>query len=281
MAPPHTQSPRKSPPKRNAFALLLQGSNVRPGPRPKAAADRLVRHSRIVKTVPPVTNQPTLPSSFQPADPKAVIELFQQQRQECIAQLSPEEQDSFARHFNSAFGIGNTQKRRISYTREAKLAAINYALTATGLRGRPISRYMAAKKLGITITMLKNWVTKQHEIESYKKGVRKARPAVGREPTMESLLTEEFVEARDKGRKINKRWFIHNAKAIYQRLYPERVNRDEDGRIQYQGFCFSLGWFMGYRRRNGIAIRRPTKIAQKVSYSLNILQRYILLYDIC
>ena len=38
---------------------------------------------------------------------------------------------------------------------------------------------------------------------------------------------------------------------------------------------------MKYRRRNDIAIKRSTKIVQKINYSFNILQKYILLYDIC
>ena len=281
MTSSHTQFFRKSSSKRNVFALLLQSSNVRSEFRFKVAADRLVRHFRIVKIVFFVTNQSTLSSSFQFVDSKVVIELFQQQRQKCIVQLFFEKQNFFARHFNSAFDIENIQKRRIFYTREIKLAVINYAFIVTKLRGRFINRYMIAKKLKITITMLKNWITKQHEIESYKKKVRKVRSAVDRKFTMKSLLIEKFVETRDKNRKINKRWFIHNVKAIYQRLYSERVNRDENDRIQYQDFCFSLNWFMKYRRRNDIAIRRSTKIVQKINYSFNILQKYIFLYDIC
>ena len=269
MAPPHTQSPRRSPrrspPKRDAFALLLYGGGVRPGPRPKAVIDRSAgQHSRIVKTVPPILNQTSLPAGFRPIDPAFVIEQFNQQRRDAIALLSPEEQASFARDLDSTWTVGETTRRRISYTREAKLNAINYALTAKGLRGRPISRYMAAKRLNITLQMLKNWIATQHEIEASKKGTRRIRQGVGKEPTMESQLTEQFVEARDQGRRINKRWFLYSAKAIYQRLYPDRISRDSEGQIQYAGFKFSMGWFSGYRRRNGVAVRQPTKIAQKV-----------------
>ena len=165
----HIQSSRKSLSKRNAFALLLQNNNVRFESRFKVAVDRFVRHFRIVKIVFSVTNQSTLSSSFQSVDSKVVIELFQQQRQKCIVQLFFEKQNFFARHFNSVFDIENTQKRRIFYTREIKFVVINYALIVTRFRDRLINRYMIAKKLKITITMLKNWVTKQHEIENYKK----------------------------------------------------------------------------------------------------------------
>ena len=267
MAPPHTQSPQKSPSRRNAFALLLQGGGVRSGPASKAVKDRAVQQVRKVKAVPPLSNpnQPALPNNFRPVDPAAVIELFSQERREHVQLLSPDEQASFAQGFGSGWELGQTTRRRVSYTREAKLDAINYALTAKNRVGRPISRYMASKRLGITIQMLKNWINKQHDIEASRKGTRKARLiSRGREPTMESELTELFIEARDQGRRINRRWFVYTAKSIYQRLYPERVSRDHEGRLQYRDFKFSLGWFMGYRRRNGVAVRRPTKIGQKV-----------------
>ena len=266
MTPPHTQSPQKSPAKRNAFALLLGGDGVRPEPRPKAVLDRTPR-SRIVKAVPPLFNQATLSArtKFQPIDTEAVIEQFQQHRRDAIAQLSPEEQASLARDLNAVWTHGETARRRISYTREAKLDAVNYAFTAKDPGGKPISRYMAAKNLNITLQMLKNWINTRHEIEASRKGTRKIRQGVDKESTMESKLTEEFVEARNYDRRINKRWFIHSAKAIYQRLYPERISRDDEGRIQYLCFKFSLGWFAEYRRRNGVAVRQPTKMSQKVS----------------
>ena len=201
----HTQSSRKFFSKRNAFAFLFQNNNVRFESRFKVVVDRFVRHFRIVKIVSFVTNQSTLSSNFQFVDSKIVIELFQQQRQKCIVQLFFEKQNFFARHFNSVFDIENIQKRRIFYIREIKFVVINYVLIVTRLKNRFINRYMIAKKLKITITMLKNWVTKQHEIENYKKKIRKARSIVDRKFTMKNLLIEKFVETRDKNRKINKR----------------------------------------------------------------------------
>lgn len=83
---------------------------------------------------------------------------------------------------------------------------------------------------------------------------------------MESLLTEDFIEARKQGCKITKRWFNYQARQIYQRLYPERVSRGITGHLKYAGFQFSGGWFQGYRRRNGVAVRRPTKKAQNICF---------------
>ena len=44
----------------------------------------------------------------------------------------------------------------MSYIREVKLDAINYALIVKNRVDRSISRYMTSKRLNITIQMLKN-----------------------------------------------------------------------------------------------------------------------------
>ena len=124
---------------------------------------------------------------------------------------------------------------------------------------------MTSKKLNITIQMLKNWIKKQHDIEISKKDTRKIRLiSRDREFIMKNKFIELFIEIRNQNRRINKRWFVYTIKNIYQRLYSKRVSRDHENRFQYQDFKFSLSWFMKYRYRNDVAIRRSTKINQKI-----------------
>ena len=124
---------------------------------------------------------------------------------------------------------------------------------------------MTSKRLNITIQMLKNWINKQHDIEINKKNTRKAKSICrDREFTMKNELIELFIEIKNRERRINKRWFVYTIKNIYQRLYSKRVNRDFENRFQYQNFKFSMNWFMKYRRRNDVAVKRSTKIDQKI-----------------
>jgi hypothetical protein len=63
---------------------------------------------------------------------------------------------------------------RKSYTRELKLAAIQYATTTlvTNKKGvtRLITTYTAAKNLKITYQMMKKWIQKKDKISEQKKG---------------------------------------------------------------------------------------------------------------
>ena len=137
-------------------------------------------------------------------------------------------------------------KRRRSYTREHKLAAIAFALRtdfkyADGSVG-PISRYAAVKKLGITTAMIWKWIKARDAIADTKKGTRKHVPQkISQEPELELQLTALFKAKRESGRQINTRWFFRNARIIYNAIYPERVTVLPSGRKQYNGFKFSYG----------------------------------------
>ncbi|KAA6411263.1 MAG: hypothetical protein FRX48_04543 [Lasallia pustulata] len=158
-------------------------------------------------------------------------------------------------------------QRRISYTRENKLAAINFqAHTFRKQKNgalKQITTWEAAKSLGITPTMLKKWTKNRQSIMTLKKGQRKHTTGhVAQEPRLEELLHKEFEEERKIDCTINLRWFMRTARRIYKELYPGRVTRNGNSQWIYAGFKFSNGWFQGFRRRYGVSVRAPTKRAQ-------------------
>ena len=69
-----------------------------------------------------------------------------------------------------------------SYSRELKLSAVEWA-SNTYIKGKDgeadviISRYAAAKRLGITLTMLRNWTRYRARIAKQKRGSRQSRIA--------------------------------------------------------------------------------------------------------
>lgn len=163
----------------------------------------------------------------------------------------------------------NEVRRRISYTREQKLVAIDYATTTwkQGKDGNPklISKYAAAANLGITTAMLRNWIQMKARIESLPKGTRKeSGGGPCQEPELEKRLLELFKEARLAGRKTNKPWFVREGKRLYGEMYPHRVIKVAGKMNEYRGFKFSDGWFEGFRRRAGVTSRNLTKKAEQV-----------------
>jgi hypothetical protein len=99
---------------------------------------------------------------------------------------------------------------RNSYSRELKLAAIEWA-TNTYIKGKKdgdsdvhISRYAAAKRLGITLTMLRNWTRNKARIASQKRASRRGRivNTKGKEHEMEQVLFKEFQQARKQGKAV-------------------------------------------------------------------------------
>ena len=93
------------------------------------------------------------------------------------------------------------RRNRTSYTREQKLAAITY--TKMTYRSRKdntsyvISRYEAAKNLGITSKMLRDWIRQEEKIASLKKGTRKGIDGRrAQEESMEEELFREFQEGK-------------------------------------------------------------------------------------
>jgi hypothetical protein len=66
-----------------------------------------------------------------------------------------------------------------------------------------ITRYVAAKRLEITSTMLKSWVQSRARIVNQKRGSRQNRNALkGKEDKMEQTLFKEFTKARKVGKVV-------------------------------------------------------------------------------
>lgn len=246
MAPPHTMSPPKNP-------------RLRPRPLTKPTNSHSLVQARLsMKSYSP-PSQPAM--STMPEEENRTIEQFRLHREKNT--------DNLPAHLPEA----HTTRRRISYTKEQKLAAISYATNTW--KAKPdgsmelITKYRTAANLGITTAMLRDWIRSQPTIESMHQGGRKNRVTVPcQEPILEERLVELFAEARKVGRKITRRWFVRQGQQIYGHLYPERVVKSVGKRTEYTGFKFSRGWFRGFRKRNQISVRSPTKISQKVYSSI-------------
>ena len=172
--------------------------------------------------------------------------------------------------------------KRYSYSREHKLAAIDYFQTTwkenkDGTPERLSLRY-ASRKLKINRKQLRNWVSNKEKIQAQKRGTFRAckeRTSI-QEPELERILNARFEKAREQGRKISYKWMIRHAKKIYEELHPARVIVHETGKRSYLGFRFSSGWYTGFRRRYSISLRCSTKRAQKSPEQLiPILQNWL------
>jgi len=187
---------------------------------------------------------------------RSVIALFESVHAQRPAQLDDEGELLEARPRNQ-------------YSREAKLQAIQYAKytwvqTTTGSL-LPISKYQAARNLGITPIMLKNWIGNEAVILNSAKGSRRTYyRRTAKYPEVEKRLYTLFEDARHLGRNITHRWFLRHAKALYRELYPERCMQDPmTRRWTYLEMKWSNAWFQGFRRRFNISLRCKTKRAQK------------------
>jgi hypothetical protein len=175
--------------------------------------------------------------------------------------------------------------RRYAYSREHKLAAIDYFQTTQkvnkdGTYERMSNRY-ASRQLRISRKLLRNWVANKEKILAQRKGTFRARRerVYVQEPELERLLNDRFEKARDQGRKISYKWMLRHAKKLYEELYPQRVIVHETGKRSYLGFRFSTGWYNGFRRRYSISLRCSTKRAQKSPEQLEPVLRNWIQYN--
>jgi hypothetical protein len=223
--------------------IQVVAGRMRPGPKVKALAPLSIPHS--------------IPEPVRRHYENNLVQQFVAIHAESIA-LNTDDLD-----------IALTRK---SYTRELKLAAIQYATTTlvTNRKGvtRLITIYAAAKDLKITYQMMKKWIKKKDKISEQKKGSWRRIGGYlqkGKEHKMEAELIILFKLAKQARRTIGARWFRSNSRQIYSKLYPQRVLRKENiARAEYIGFKFSNSWFQGFRRRFGVVLRVKTKQAQKV-----------------
>ena len=79
---------------------------------------------------------------------------------------------------------------------------------------------------------------------------------------MEHALFKQFEEARRVGKAVGCRWFKRHVRALYRQQYLDWVSQElQSGRLTYQGFKFSNGWFQLFRKRFGITNHCRTKTA--------------------
>src|SRR5271155_854134 len=173
-------------------------------------------------------------------------------------------------------------RRRYAYTREHKLAAIDYFQTTWKKQKdgifKNISNRFASKKLKISRKMLRHWVTNKASILKQKKGSYRTRQPWRKvqEEEMELELNKRFLEARSQGRKITQKWVLRHARDIYGKIHPDRVIQHTNGRNNYLGFRFSEGWFNGFKKRYHISFRSGTKRAQKTPEELlSVIQSWL------
>ncbi|KAF6238794.1 hypothetical protein HO173_003301 [Letharia columbiana] len=154
--------------KPNAFDALMKkpssATQLRPGPLPKPIELRSVRGARISKSSLLRSPKHQLLTHIPHIDEESLFTEFEAQRA-AYANALPEHESPQNRND----GCHEEDRRRVSYTREQKLAAVSYAMTTRNpdLRTgelKPISKYLAAKNLKITIPMLKNWMANQVDI---------------------------------------------------------------------------------------------------------------------
>ena len=162
--------------------------------------------------------------------------------------------------------------KRIGYSREKKLAAIQY-YKMTDIPGKkpgdpdePISKAYACEKLGIARKSLREWLRDEVKILNTRKGAKRMRLAVskGNHHELEYHVHKEFCSKREIGRVISGRWLMLCARRHYRRLYPHRITiNEETGAFEYGHMRFSNTWFDSFKRRFGIRLRCKTKQAQK------------------
>ena len=229
MALLHTMSPSKLPSKPSKLA-----PPPRSGPLTKPAKVCSVRKARLSTNSYFQPSQLTMPGE----DKNPVIEQFRFYCETHFSNKLPDSDDSEI-------------QKRISYTKEQKLAAISYAIT-TWVANKDgsmelISKYCACLNLNITPAMLRDWIKSEDVISIMHRGVRKNRVYTGcQELGLEASLVELFMQARKAGRKITRRWFVRQSQQIYGQLYPDRVVKNVGKKTEYIGFSFSHGWFCGF-----------------------------------
>ena len=191
----------------NVFQLMVR---KRSGPPIKHIEVRSVAGARVAKSTAPSQAKPLaqIATGVDEIDEEALIKQFEYQCAVYAATLSSAEQAIFVADLNDP-DHSTTVKRRISYPREYKLSAITYALTGKILNKKtgemkPITKWKAAQKLGITYLMMKDWIATRVEIETMKKGCRKNCTHAARFPALEQRFFEHFNDVRKEGVRITK-----------------------------------------------------------------------------
>ena len=173
-------------------------ASIQPRPRPtsKPSGIRSLNQARLSKNAfiqPPMPSMPVASNGNE----AQIVEQFRLYRMKADRDALGDNSDEH-----------DASRHRLSYTREHKLAAISYAQTTwkTQKDGglKLIRKYAAAKDLGITTAMLRQWIKNKLDSEGQSRGKRKDRKAISlcQEPELQERLLGLFTKARDAGRKI-------------------------------------------------------------------------------
>ena len=138
------------------------------------------------------------------------------------------------------------KKARKSYSREEKLKVVRYYHE----NGKNL--YQTCKRFSMNSKSVMRWVKDEEKIRGSSKGSKRVKfDRRAQYPGMEAKLYLEYKELRKKGLKVKGWWFRLRAKQILTELEPST------------NFQFSNGWFLGFKKRHRISIRRATNTCQK------------------
>ena len=105
--------------------------------------------------------------------------------------------------------------------------------------------HQTCKKFSLHSKNVLHWIKDEEKIKKSGKGskcVKFERRAEN--PEIEEVLYREYKELRSKGLQVRAWWFQLRAKEILDELQPQAK------------FCFSDGWFLGFKKRHSISKRQ-------------------------
>ena len=138
------------------------------------------------------------------------------------------------------------KKARKSYSREEKLKVVKYYHE----NGKNL--FQTCKRFSMNSKSVMRWVKDEEKIRGSSKGSKRVKfERRAQYPEMEAKLYSEYKELRRKGLKVKGWWFRLRAKQILTELEPST------------NFQFSNGWFLGFKKRHRISMRRATNTCQK------------------
>ena len=139
-----------------------------------------------------------------------------------------------------------SKKGRKSYSREEKLKVIKY------YHDNGKNLYKTCKRFSMNSKSVMRWVKDEEKIRGSNKGSKRVNfDRRAQYPEMEVKLFMEYKELRKKGLKVKGWWFRLRAKQILTELEPDT------------NFQFSNGWFLGFKKRHRISMRRANNTCQE------------------
>ena len=158
-------------------------------------------------------------------------------------------------------------QRRKQWFREQKLEFIDLYKKYKS-KAKAVREFKVRYKVELKSSTYNPWIAQELKLRNDPKKSR--GPGAGRQasyPEMEKQLHYEFKELRSKGVKVKEWWFRSRCKEIMKEKYP-----DAD-------FKMSDHWFVRFKARFDISLRRPTNVAQSHPETLRVniqqFHRYI------